>query len=207
MWVIIVLVGLLLLIILVLSVPIDFGLNIHIHGKPRFSFRITWLFGLIGREFGKEKKEPEIEREPVPQEKQLKKKGRRRGIHPDNRSILSILRTKGLLKQFVRLLKGIVRCLTFRDVKVDLNIGLTNPADTGQLFAMAAPVSLFLHSYIQHEINILPSFTGPGIYGTVYGAARIQPIRLAMPVAMFVFSRPILKAAKILVTAKWTRRK
>jgi hypothetical protein len=206
LWVIYVLVGLLLFILLVLSVPVDFRLSIDIHGSLRFSLRITWLFRLISWDLWKEKKGTETLPEPIPLEKQPEKKGGWGRIRPDSRSILSIFRTKGLLKQFIRLLKGIMRCLKFRDVKVDLNIGLTNPADTGQLFAIAMPVSLFLQSYAQ-EIKLQPSFTGPGIYGTACGTARIQPIRLTVPLANFVFSRPILKTAKILVTAKWTRRK
>ena len=95
MWVIVTLAslaGLAGLMVLVLCVPLDVALNVDSSGRPRFRVRLEWLFGLMSNELGREKKKPE-EKKVVTREKRKKKRGM--GF----RTILRILRTRGLLRQ------------------------------------------------------------------------------------------------------------
>ena len=47
MWVIATLASLAGLVIFLLCVPLDMRLHMDVYGKPKFSFKLTWLFGLI----------------------------------------------------------------------------------------------------------------------------------------------------------------
>ena len=202
MWVITALVSLAVLLIVVLCVPLDMVLHTDVHGRLKFRLRLSWLFGLVSKEITKGKKKPEAKREVV--EGKRKPRDRRRGI----RVILEILRTKGLLRQLQNLIKGILGRINIRDLIVNLKIGLDNPADTGFLFAIIGPATLFLGSSRFHQIRLEPSFADEAVFeGYSYGRVRLRPIQLVMPFVRFAFSLSTVRAAKMLVLTKWKRKK
>ena len=177
--------------------PLDLVFRTNIDGKPRFSMRLIWLFGLVSRELSRGRKKPEEKRAI---EHERKPWGRRWEI----RDTFEVLRTKGLLKQFGSFIKRIFRHIKIRELVANFKVGLDNPADTGLLFAFMAPVNLILSYFSPHQIRIEPSFAGETIIeGHLYGAVRLRPIQLAAPLIGFVFSLPTLRAVKKLVFSKW----
>jgi hypothetical protein len=197
LWAIAVLASLAVLITILLCVPLDLVFRTNIDGKPRFSMRLIWLFGLVSRELSRGRKKPEGKRAIEHGRKPL---GRRWEI----RDTFEILRTKGLLKQFGSFIKRIFRHIKIRELAANFKVGLDNPADTGLLFAFMAPVNLILSYFSPHQIRIEPSFAGETIIeGHLYGAVRLRPIQLAAPLIGFVFSLPTLRAVKKLVFSKW----
>ena len=202
MWVVTTLASLAAVIILVLCIPLNAVLHIDVHGRPKFRVRLVWLFGLVSKEVTKGKKDPEEEKSVA---KDKRKPGKRK---IKARTIFQILRTKGLLKQLKRLLQDILKCLKIRDLKVNLRIGLDDPADTGLLLALIGPVTFFLGSSRVHEIRVQPSFEDEAVFeGYLSGALRLVPIQLAIPFLRFVFSLAAIRAAKTLVLTKWKRTK
>ena len=202
MWVIATLASLAVLIILVFCVPLDMTFHIEAYGKPNFRVKLSWLFGLVSKELRKGKKEPEEKRKVV----KGKPKRRKRGIRA--RTVLRILRTKGLLRRLGRLLRDIVSRLTIRQFRIDFRIGLDDPADTGLLFAIIGPATFFLGCSWRHQINVEPSFEDEAVFeGYLYGTVRLRPIQLVPPCMRFVFSLSTIRVLKVLVLAKWKRRK
>jgi hypothetical protein len=162
----------------------------------------VWFFGLVSKEITRGKKVPEEEKGVA---KGKQKPGKRR---IKARSIFQILRTRGLLKQLKRLLQDILKCLKIRDLKVNLRIGLDDPADTGLLLALIGPATFFLGSSRVHEIRVQPSFEDEAVFeGYLHGAVRLVPIQLTIPFLRFVFSLAAIRTAKTLVLAKWKRTK
>ena len=202
MWVVITLASLAAVIILVLCIPLNAVLHIDVHSRPKFQVRLVWLFGLVSKEVTKGKKDPEEEKRVA----EDKRKPGKRKIKV--RTIFQILRTKGLLKQLKRLLQDILKCLKIRDLKVNLRIGLDDPADTGLLLALIGPATFFLGSSRVHEIRVQPSFEDEAVFeGYLHGAVRLVPIQLAIPFLRFAFSLAAIRAAKTLVLTKWKRMK
>ena len=201
MWIIATLGSLAGLIILVLCVPLDATLNVDSSGKPKFRARLEWLFGLLSKELGREKKKPE-EKKVVTGEKRKKK--RRMGFG----TILNILRTKGLLRQIKNLVRDVLGQLKIRELAVNLRLGLDNPADTGLLFALIGATTPFLSLPSQHRIRVQPSFYDEAIFeGHLRGVLRLRPIKLVRPLLRFVFSLAVLRVVKILVLSKWKGKK
>lgn len=192
MWVIATLAGLVGLIILVLCVPLDAALSMDASGRPKFRLRLVWLFGLINKEVSREKKKPE---------EKLKKK---RGI--GFRSILKILRTRGLPGQFKDLVRGILGQLKIKDLVANFKIGLDNPADTGLLFALIGATTSFLRLPSQYQIRVQPSFDKAVFEGFSYGHVRLRPIKLVGPFMRLVFSLAALRVVKMLVLSKWKKK-
>ena len=146
MWVVAILASLAGLVILLLCVPLDMALRMDVYGRPKFSLRLAWLFGLVSKEIRKGKKKPEEKKRVA----EGKPKPRKRRVKA--RTVFEILQTRGLLGQFKRLLKDIFSRLKIRDLIVNLRVGLDNPADTGLLFAIIGPAIFFLSSSFPHEI-------------------------------------------------------
>jgi len=199
LWVIIALAGLFALFLLVLSIPLDLAFRLDVYGRPRFSLRLVWLFGLVSKELGRRKKKAKPKK--AKPEKAKEKKG-------GARKALKILRTKGLLRQIKVLVTDVLSRLKIRDLSIDFRVGLDNPADTGLLFATIGPSLIFLSPSVRRSISIKPSFEVEAVLeGYAQAAVRLRPIRLLVPLLRFVFSLAFLRVIKTVVLAKWKRKK
>ena len=201
MWAVATLASLALLGVLVLGIPLAVTLRIDVHGRPKVRTRLVWLFGLVSKEIEKGKKPPAEKRRLV-KDKPKSREGRGKG-----RAMFQILRTKGLLGQFKRLVKDILSHFKIRDLEVNLRVGLDNPADTGLLFAFIGPATFWLNSTFPHRIRVQPAFDEAVFEGYLYGALRLRPIQLVPPLLRFAFSLTTLRVLKTLVLAKWKRKK
>ena len=201
MWVIATLAALAGFIIFILCVPLEATLRVDTSEKPKFRLRLAWIFGLISKEFGKEKKKPE-EKKKIPKEK-LKKK-RRIGF----KTTLKILRTKGLLRQFKDLAAGVLSQFKIKELALNLRVGLDDPADTGLVFALIGIATPFLRLPRRYQIRVQPSFHDEAsLEGRLYGVLRLRPIKLVRPVIRFVFSLAALRLVKTMVLSKWKEKK
>jgi len=202
LWVIAALASLAVLAVLALCVPLNMVVRVGMDEKPKSSLRLVWLFGLVSKEITKAKKKPEEERRVT----EGKRKPRKRKIKA--RTILKILRTRGLLRQLKRLLKDILRRLKIRNLAADITVGLGDPADTGLLFALIGPATFFLGSSRIHDIRVQPSFEDEAVFkGYLSGAVRLLPIQLVIPSLRFVFSLVTIRVVRTLVVSKWRRKK
>ena len=200
MWAIAVIVSLAVFFTLLLCVPLYLVFHTKIDGRPRFSMRLIWLFGLVSHELRRGKKKADEEEGTEHKQKQRDWTGR-------IRVTFEIMQTKGLLGQFISLAKRIRRHIKIKKLVANFNVGLDNPADTGLLFAFIAPANLLLRYFSPHQIKIEPSFASETIIeGHLYGAVRVRPIQLAAPLMGFTFSLPTLRAVKKLVSSKWKRK-
>ena len=196
MWVIAVLVSLAVLITLFLCIPLDLVFRANVEGRPKFSLRLIWFFGLVTGELKQTRKKPkekraEYEEKPGDWMQRLK-------------VTFEILQTKGLLKQLRSFIKRTIRQVKVRELIANFKVGLDNPADTGLLFAFIAPLNLAINYFLPHPIKIQPSFSGESfITGYLHGAVRLWPIQLAASLIGLAFSLPTLRAAKKLVSYRW----
>jgi hypothetical protein len=196
LWVIAVLVGLAILLFLVLCVPLDMILRADVYGKPKVKLRFSWLFGLVSKEITGEKEKPA--------EKRKAAKGKKKRRWEDTKVIFRILRTKGVLRRLKELRKDVFSCLSFRELVADFKIGLGDPADTGLLFAIIGPATVFLGSSHSHQIRVEPSFGDDAVLqGHSHGTVRLHPIRLVPPFLKLAFSLTAIRVVKTLISSKW----
>jgi hypothetical protein len=182
------------LLILALFVPLEMTVQVSTAERPRLRMRLVWLFGLVRKEIGRGEK-----KQAAP-----KKRGKRR-INP--RDILSLLQTRGLLPRLKTSFQGMLRALEIKNLAADFKVGLGDPADTGLLFALLAPVIPWLNSSLPLQIRAQPSFAdAPTFAGHSHGAVRVRPIRLILPLLSFALSPATMRAAKKLALARWRRK-
>lgn len=201
MWAIVVLVSLAVLITLFLCIPLDLVFRANAEGRPKFSVRLIWLFGLVSGELRQTRKKPEEKRV-------VKYEGKPGDWIQRLRVTYEILQTKGLLKELRSFIIRTIRQIKVRELAANLKVDLENPADTGLLFAVIAPANLLMNYFLPYPIKIEPSFTGESfITGHLHGEIRLWPIQLAVCLTVLAFSLPTWRAVKKLVFYKWKRKK
>ncbi len=120
--------------------------------------------------------------------------------------MLRVLRTRGLPRHLLRLLREVLGTMRIEDVSARLRVGLDDPADTGILFSVLGPA---LGAFIlprSSSVSIEPS-PARQLEGHARGTIRLRPIRLAPPLVRFAFSRPALRAAGALLRPDGNRRR
>jgi hypothetical protein len=198
LWFIVALLSLAVVFILLLSVPVDVVLRVDSHGKPKFSMRLVWLFGLVTREISKSKKKPE---EKIKSAGERQKPGKRK-----IGAIFEILRTRGLLNKCRGLLWDIFSRLKFWELEGNFKVGLDNPADTGLLFAIVGTSTSLLKIPVLRHIRIEPSFEDKVVfYAYLRGAVRLQPVQILLPFIRFTVSLTTFRVLRKLVLLKWKR--
>jgi hypothetical protein len=202
LWFVIALVSLAVLITLILCVPIEIVLHANTGGRPKFSVRLIWLFGLIKTEIARaqqkssEKFEPKSEHKP--------------GIDWPQRlkAAFEILQTRGLLKQLGIFLRRAFKSVHIRELAANLKVDLENPADTGLLFAFIAPANLALNYFLPYPIKIEPVFTGDSFLSGYFNCGvRLLPIQVAGSLFGLALSLPAFRVAKKMVINKWKRKR
>lgn len=200
MWIIITLLSVIAFLVLILCVPLELAFQAEVPGKPRIRFRLLWLFGLVGREMtGREGPEEEA----IPKKPKIIKKKKKHF-----KDTFVVLRTKGLMKQFLVFIRDLLRCLKIRDLDADIRVGLGSPDDTGLLFAFVGPPVALLSSSVPCSIKVRPAFEDEVTFeGRAQGKVRLHPIRLLPPVLKFLFSLATFRLLKNFVASRWKRRK
>jgi len=186
-----------------LCIPLDLHLSLKISDKTRFSLKLVWLFGLVKKQITERKKKRFKRKKKEPA--QERPHGR---IKPDVVTIFKVLRVKGLFHQVKRLLKDIFRLPRLKIIEADFKVGLDDPADTGLLFSYLGPAAVLAGSSVPGSVNLQPSFADqPVLQGSLHAAVRMRPVKAVVPFMRFFFSIPVLKVVKLMVIAKWKRRK
>ncbi len=193
MWILAILFGIVLFFIGLLAIPIDLRFYLEKEEKLRSQARVEWLYGLIGKdiEFKKDKDKS----------KPKKKKKKKRKWKGHSRPFLALVRSKGFVRRFIRFLKGIRRIASIRELKLNLRIGLDDPADTAMLFAAIGPATLFVDHFSPIDTRVRPDFEQEVFKGRFSGDLRIVPIKLIKPTLLFVLSPTTIRAVKSMVMA------
>ena len=144
--------GILLFIVLAFLIPVKLSFNFRTDVVGQRMLRVVWLFGLV-------------EKILLPRKKKPAKKPRKTK-KPDLKTILTLIRTRGVLTGIIRLVRRILKSLRVRQLNADLRVGLDDPADTGTMYAV-----------------LWPLMVRPGLFGPV--TFRIEP----------VFEEPVFEAA------------
>lgn len=191
MWILAVVLGPLLFFVVLLAVPVD--LVFYIEKDMAFSskVRVGWMFNLVGKEIGgkkkREKKKPKKE-----------KKKRKRRIKP----LIAMLRARGFLGRLVSFVKDVLRISHIRELRADIRVGLSDPAETGMLFAIVAPVIAYLRAFTSLDVRIQPEFDQTVFQGYFKGDLRIFPIQLLVVSTRFALSPATMRGIKAMVVAR-----
>ncbi len=196
MGILIALLVLIFLIILFLSIPFNLLFYLHIQEDFVFQMKLRWFFGLAHFNIAPGKKEPDTK---------IKKKKQQKPISFD--LILKVIGTKGLPRQFIRLIKDVFHSIRIKRLSFDLKIGLEDPTDNAYIYACAVPVSYLLRR-TPYRINIQPVFENELVFDCLADCnLKVFPITLVGCFLKNFLSAPLLKASWMLIKDRWTVKK
>ena len=181
--------GIILLLILMLSIPVELVFDLEIPGEAKPRVRVGWLFGLVWKEIRRRKRKP--------------KRKKKRSLKP----FLSLLRTRGLPGNLLKLARKILSRVKVRQLDADLRVGLDDPVDTGMLWSVMWPALVSLNSSGPVKVRIEPSFAEPALEASVHGRIRLFPIEIVGSLLGFVLSPAGLRAARLMVVSRWRQRR
>ncbi len=210
------------LLALLLLIPVDLEGRVARGGdRPETRLRIGWLFGRLQRDLfrGGERepskawgeKAPPAEEEEDKEEEGEEDEGERedegegRG-RSSPRIALELLRTRGFLRSLGDLLRGLVGAVQVQSLRIDLSVGLSDPADTAEAFGLMMAVLMPLEAVTPLRSQVAPSFSEERLAGSFEGRLRVVPIKTLPPLARFLLSPPAWRAGWRAIRAKWGKR-
>ncbi len=193
--------GIFLFIILLLSVPVDLAFNVRTYGDGKSVVRISWLFGLVGKDLLPAKK---------PAKKKPRKKPRetaKRDRRADLGFFLSLLSTRGLPRGVLLLLRRTMGSLHVRSLDAALRLGLDDPADTGMLYSVLWIPLAFGGKLGPARLSVVPAFEGQTFELSLEGSVRIFPAQMVGNMLRFVLSPASVRIIALMVRTRWRKRK
>jgi hypothetical protein len=176
-----------------LSVPLDLYFRFEAEERFHFVFRLSWLFGRV--KMGSEKRK-----------KKSRAKAGRQGR--GNWSFLwGLLRTRGLASRLWQLARGVLRHLKIRDLEVDFEVSLGDPADTALLVGGLWLPAFLAGTQTGHRIRVVPVFDDDLVlHGRAHISLRLIPIQLVPVMVRFGLSQAGRKIIGVLVFRRWQRK-
>lgn len=188
----------LLLVIALLVVPITLKFQVSWKQSYQGNIKLLWLFGLvhiqlppfeskISSEDGEEleQKITHVERSP-------RKK----------RNVFAVIRQTSFRQRSIKFISDIWHAIQKKDVNLRVCLGLGDPADTGQLWALMGPVAGMLSNAKEVLIEIKPDFFDATFELDSAGSIRIIPLQLIYLTIGLILSPPIWQGIKQLRTVE-----
>ncbi len=205
------------LLALLLLAPVDLEGRVARGGdRPEARVRVSWLFGRLQRDLFRggerepskawgEKAPPAEEEEGKEEEGEREDEGEGRG-RSSPRIALELLRTRGFLRSLGDLLRGLSGAVQVQSLRIDLSVGLSDPADTAEAFGLLMAVLMPLEAVTPVRAEVAPSFAEERLVGSFEGRLRVVPIKILPPLARLLLSPPAWRAGWRAIRAKRGKR-
>lgn len=163
----------LLAIVALLAVPVSLSYRVSWQRAFHGSVRLHWLFGLVRVQL------------PAPrpdaasaEKKQRVRKKRNKASSRKKSSPVAAIRYQPFRQRVIQFIRAIWRAIDKQNLRLRIRIGLGDPADTGQLWAVVGPLSGLLANAREASIEIEPEFVDPVFELDSSGRIRVIPLQL-----------------------------
>lgn len=164
----------LLVLLFLLAIPLTLTYQLSWQQQLEGKAMLQWLFGLVRVQLASPRAE-----QPAPKEKQIedstehKSKTARKKFKP-----LAALRQKAFRKRILRFICDLWHAIRTRDLYLRIRVGLGDPADTGQLWALFGPLSGLLANIEDASIELEPEFIDAVFELDSSGKISVIPLQL-----------------------------
>jgi len=173
----------LLVFVALLAIPIT--LTFHVSWRQALSseVKLKWAFGLVRISLPTIQPQESTEVEDLThlnqqKEKQIKSRA----------NMLKAFRQKPFRNRIIKFVRDIWNAIKKREMKFYLRIGLNDPADTGQLWAVVGPLSGMLSNLKDATVEIEPEFIDQAFEFDTSGSIQIIPLQLLYLTLAFILS-------------------
>lgn len=160
-----------------LAIPVTLRFDVFWDRTLQQDIRLLWAFGLLDVRLAPEAAEtgqPAAESATPARRKPRTK----RAASKRKTNVLAGMRLQRFRRRIVRFARDLWRAVQKRDLSLRVRVGLGDPADTGQLWALLGPLAGWLATLREAVITIEPEFYEPTLELETHGSIRIIPLQL-----------------------------
>ena len=114
------------------------------------------------------------------------------------RGIVSLLKQSVFRLHVFKFVRGMLCAIHAQNLFFRLRIGLSDPADTGRLWAVIGPISGIVQNLRSAEVHIEPEFMDPVFEVETHGQFRLVPIQFIALMIVFSLSPRTFRAWRTL---------
>ncbi|HEX9803135.1 MAG TPA: DUF2953 domain-containing protein [Gammaproteobacteria bacterium] len=177
----------LLLLVALLAIPVTLTFRLAWQQTLRGQVQLGWAFGLLRVRIPLSKTASASSAGDKP----LQKKARHREPPRKGGNPFRLMRQKPFRRRIIRFVGELWRALHKQDVRLRLRVGLGDPADTGQLWAIMGPLAGVLANTREASITIEPDFMDALFEFDGSGRIRFVPLQLLWLTLAMLLSPPV----------------
>ena len=175
------------LVVFLLAMPVSLTYQFSWKQTPSARLRLNWAFGLVQADVS-----PDLAKSRPGKLDATGKKGARRGKSKARKAnIMAAIRQASFRRRIFRFVSDLWRTIHKKNVRLLVRLGLGDPADTGQLWAVLGPLSGMLARLRDIRITVEPDFLDPTLEVDSSGTIRMIPLQVVILVFGLLFSPPI----------------
>lgn len=185
------------LIVILLAMPVTLTYQFSWKETPSANLRLNWAFGLVRADVS-----PDLAKPAPDKPDAARKKAARRGKSTGKKTnVMAAIRQPLFRRRILRFVSDVWRAIHKKNVRLLVRLGLGDPADTGQLWAVLGPLSGMLARLRDIRIAIEPDFLDSTLDVDSSGTIRMIPLRIAIIVLGLLFSPPIWRGIMLMRTS------
>ncbi len=178
------------LFIALLAIPVWVSYTVSWHRILRADATVQWAFGLVNVKIPGRVENPKI------------KKGRQGRSKNSRGNILIAVRQTAFRRRILRFSRDLWRALRKQDVNLKIRLGLGDPADTGQLWAVCGPLAGALASAPDVATTIEPDFLDQTLELDSSGQVRVIPLQVLYLIAALMLSPSVWRGVRQMRVAR-----
>ena len=157
-----------------LAIPLSVSFKLSWRQALISQITVSWLYGLIRLHFSPSEKHP-----PYKNIATWSRRSEGNKPHSDNKAtLITRLQKKALRRRILRYMQDCWQAIRKDNFTIHGRVGLGDPADTGQLWAVMGPVTAILQNLESASIRIEPDFIDSTIEFDSSGDIRLMPLQL-----------------------------
>jgi hypothetical protein len=182
------------LVVFLLAMPVTLTYQLFWKQTLSAKLRLNWAFGLVRADVSPDLAEPK----PDKPEAARKKAGRRGESTGKNLDFMAAIRRPSVRRRMLRFISDMWRAIHKKNVRLLIRMGLGDPADTGQLWAVFGPLSGLFTRVPDIRITIEPDFLDTRFEVDSSGTIRLIPLQFAILALGLLFSPPIWRGVMLM---------
>jgi len=185
-------VAFMLLLIALLAIPVTLTFQVSWQEVFHGYIKLRWAFGHVHVRI------PSFQsKAPSPEDEQLTQKTSRAERSPDKKTnLFAIVWQKAFRQRIIRFISDFWHAIHKRDISLRVRVGLGDPADTGQLWAIVGPVAGILSNAQETSIKIVPEFLDTTFELDSSGNIRLIPLQIIYLTVGLLLSPPVWQGIK-----------
>jgi len=164
------------LVVILLAIPVTLTYQLSWRETLSANLRLIWAFGLVRADVSPPPGKAGTDKPDAARKKDDRRK-KAKGRKPD---FLAAIRLPSFRRRILAFVSDVWRAIHKENVRLLVRLGLGDPADTGQLWAVLGPLSGMLARLRDIRISIEPDFLDTTLEVDSSGTVRMIPLRIAI---------------------------